>query len=131
MNPTIGAGIVAGTLGVSSVVHAVRPQVFEPLIPERLPGSPRAWVYATGALEAGCAVGLVTRQRWAPALTAATLAGIWVGNWTMAVRWQGHPKISSSKKAAAWARLPLQVPLIVWAWRAPVNSAPVDSAPTL
>lgn len=126
-----GTLVVAGTLGSSGVVHLVRPQVFEPLIPEWLP-SPRAWVLGSGAVELGCAAGLVTRQRWAPAATAATLAVIWVGNWTMAVRWQRHPRVTPARKAAAWARLPLQVPLIVWALRSPTiqrGSAPANRLP--
>lgn len=113
-----GTWVVAGALGVSGVVHLVRPQVFQPLIPKRL-GNTRAWVYGSGAAELGCAVGLVTRQPWAPAATAATLGGIWIGNWTMAVRWQRSTRVLPARKAVAWARLPLQVPLIVWAWRSP------------
>ncbi len=98
----------------------MRPEVFEPLIPAAL-GAPRAWVYASGAVELACAGGLASRQAWAPPAAAATLAAIWVGNWEMARRYQRSKRRPGWQKAAAWARLPLQVPLVVWAWRSPVD----------
>ena len=84
MTLPVGTKTVIGAFALSGVVHLVKPQVFEPMIPERL-GAPRRWVYASGALELACAAGLATRQRWAPAVTTATLAGIWVGNLQMAL----------------------------------------------
>lgn len=117
----VGTKIVAGTFLLSGVTHLVRPVVFESLIPARL-GRPRPWVYASGGAELVCAAGLLTRQPWAPATTAATLSVIWVGNWTMAIRWQRSSRRTRAQKAGAWARLPLQVPLISWAWTSPVRS---------
>lgn len=118
MQPALGATIVAGALGVSAVVHVVRPDVFVALIPPQL-GHPRRWVYASALPEAVSAVGLVTRARWAPALSTATLAVIWVGNVQMAVDLQrSHRPLW--QKAAAWARIPLQLPMMRAAWNAPV-----------
>jgi uncharacterized membrane protein len=53
--------------------------------------------------------------------SSALLVAVWPGNVTMAVAWQGSDKISAQMKAVAWARLPLQLPLIRWAWRSPTS----------
>jgi uncharacterized membrane protein len=97
----------------------VRPQVFEPLIPRQL-GNRRAWVYGSGVAELVCAVGLLTGQRWAPVATTATLAAVWVGNWHMAMQVQRSSR-PAWFKAAVWARLPLQVPMMRAAWNSPVR----------
>jgi uncharacterized membrane protein len=105
-----GAKGVAAAFMISGVTHLVRPQLFEPLIPPALPAR-RGLVLASGVAELVCAAGLVTRQSWAPAATAATLLGVWPGNWWYAIRTQrsdAHPL----HKTAAWARLPLQVPMV-------------------
>ncbi|MCH9816361.1 MAG: DoxX family protein [Actinomycetia bacterium] len=121
----IGTKIVAGSFLTSGVVHMVKPDVFEPLVPPQL-GSRRTWVYASGGAELACAAGLLTRQRWAPAATAGTLAAVWVGNVYMATAWQRSAKISRARKALAWARVPLQLPLIWWAWQSPANGRQIS-----
>lgn len=115
-----GSRIVIGAFAASGVVHLVKPEVFAPLIPRQL-GDPRPWVYGSGVVELVCAAGLATRQPWAPLATAATLGAIWVGNVEMALRFQRSERVSTAAKAAAWARLPLQIPLIAWAWRSPTT----------
>lgn len=120
-----GTRIVAGAFTLSGVVHLVRPSVFEPLIPEVL-GNPTPWVIGSGVAELACAAGLLTRRRWAPAAATATLAVIWVGNWQMAIDVTAADE-STAATAAVWLRLPLQIPLMVWAWRSPVRE-PVQGA---
>lgn len=115
----VGTRVVVTAFAVSGVVHMVAPRVFDPLIPPQL-GPPRPWVLGSGVAELACAGGLAARQPWAPAATTATLAGVWVGNLHMAVHWQ-RSRRPAAWKALAWARLPLQVPLMVWAWRSPVK----------
>ena len=117
MHLPLGKALVAGALATSGATHLARPQVFEPLIPPQL-GHPTAWVYASGVAEIVCAAGLVTRQPWAPALTTATLATIWVGNLQMAVDVQRSSR-PAWQKAAAWARMPLQVPMMRAVWASP------------
>jgi uncharacterized membrane protein len=114
----IGTKIVAGAFLASGVMHLVRPQVFEPLVPRALPAR-REIIIGSGAVEIACAAGLLTRQSWAPAASSALLVAVWAGNVTMAVTWQRSEKVSPAMKAVAWARLPLQLPLIRWAWRSP------------
>ncbi len=119
----IGTKIVVTAFTVSGVTHLVRPQVFRSLMPRWL-GDPKPWVYASGVAELVCAAGLLTRQRWAPAATVATLSVIWVGNVQMAVNLQSSAKVGSAAKVAGWLRLPLQAPLIHWAWNSPRTSRP-------
>lgn len=108
-------GLIA-LLGGSAVIHAVRPQVFEPLIPPAL-GNPRGWVYASGVAEAAC-VGLLAvpaTRRYGGWASTALLIGVFPGN-LYSVRAAGPSRF---KQAAALARLPLQVPMI----RAALNVA--------
>ena len=114
-----GTLVVAGAFTVSGAAHFLVPEQFEPLVPA-LPGGARAWVLASGAAELVCAAGLLRRSRWAPAATAATLAAVWVGNWHLALQWQ-RSRRPAWAKALAWGRLPLQVPLLVWAVRSPTR----------
>lgn len=110
-----GQQLVAGAFLTSGIVHLVRPQVFEPLIPPML-GPPRPWVVGSGVAELVCAGGLLTGQRWAPAATTATLAVVLVGNVQMAVDVQ-RSRRPGWQKVAAWARVPLQIPMMRAVWR--------------
>jgi uncharacterized membrane protein len=124
MQLTPAGRALAAAFTASGVLHLVRPQVFFPLVPPQLPNR-RAWVVGSGVAELVCAAGLVTQQRWAAPATAAVLLGVWPGNWWYAVRTQrsdAHP----AHKAVAWARVPLQVPMVAGAlrpWREPVIAA--------
>jgi len=115
-----GTLVVVGAFTVSGVAHFAAPEQFEPLVPP-LPGGARAWVLASGAAELICAGGLLLRSKWAPVATAGTLAAVWVGNWHMALHWQ-RSRRPAWAKALAWGRLPLQVPLLVWAVRSPTRN---------
>lgn len=115
-----GTWVVLGAFAISGTVHLVRPQVFEPLVPRILP-APRATVLVSGVAELACALGLASRQPWAPGASAALLLGVWPGNWTMALAWQRSPRRGRPAKALAWARLPVQVPLVIWALRSPTS----------
>ena len=117
MTLPIGTRIVIGAFAVSGAAHLVQPAVFAPLIPAQL-GDPGPWVLGSGVAELACAAGLATRAPWAPAVTTATLALIWVGNLQMALDLQ-RSRRPAWQKAAAWARLPVQVPLMRAAWVSP------------
>jgi uncharacterized membrane protein len=117
MTLPVGTRIVIGAFTVSGIVHLVRPAVFVPLIPAEL-GEPAPWVLGSGVAELACAAGLATRARWAPAATTATLAIVLVGNLQMAIDLQ-RSRRPAWQKAAAWARLPVQVPLMWAAWQSP------------
>ena len=117
MTLPIGTRIIIGAFTVSGVAHLVRPALFEPLIPRQL-GDPAPWVRGSGVAELACAAGLATRAPWAAAVTTATLAVVWIGNLQMAVDVQ-RSRRPTWQKVAAWARLPVQVPLMKAAWESP------------
>lgn len=101
----------------AGVLHFVAPRVYEPLIPPPL-GPPRPWVLGSGVAEV-VAGGLlaVSRTReigaWA---TAAVFVGVFPGNVWMAL--EPHPAGGlAANPVVAWLRLPLQVPLVLWALR--------------
>jgi len=117
MGLPIDAKIVLGAFTVSGIVHLVRPQVFEPLIPRQLPAR-RELVLASGVAELACAAGLAypRTRRWAGYASAALLVGIFPGNLKMAL--DSRRSDSVAYQAATIARLPLQAPLIRGALRA-------------
>lgn len=118
--------VLIGGFALSGLIHLVKPTVFAPLIPRRL-GEAEPWVYGTGVAELVCAGGLATRSRWAPTATTATLAVVWVGNWQMAWTTQRSQKTSTTQKVLTWARIPVQVPMMLWAWRSPTGHAAIDN----
>src|ERR1700712_2479613 len=85
--PRPGWRPLALLLGGSGVLHLVRPQIYEPLIPPRL-GDARTWVYGSGMAEIACAAGLsIARSRRPAALaSAALLVAVFPGNIQHAVR---------------------------------------------
>ncbi len=113
---TVSAVGLAALLGSSGVLHLVRPQVFEPLIPHGL-GPPRAWVVGSGVAELACAVALAVprTRRLGGAASAALLVGVFPGNVKMALDARRGARSWARRPAVAWGRLPLQVPLVAWA----------------
>ena len=106
----------------SGILHLVRPQIFESIVPRQLPER-RALVYASGVAELACAVGLAhprTRKAagWA---SAAVLVAVFPGNVQMALtenKRAGAGTGSRAKQVATLARLPLQIPLVRTALKA-------------
>ncbi|MGY4645440.1 DoxX family protein [Cellulomonas sp. URHB0016] len=104
-------------LGGSGVLHLVRPQAYAPLIPHRL-GPPRPWVLGSGIAELACAaaVAVPATRRLGGYASAALLVAVLPGNVTMAVRSDpGARPPAMRHPVLAWARVPLQVPLVRWA----------------
>lgn len=101
------AAIFAG----SAAIHLLKPDVWEPLMPRFVPAQ-REVILGSGLLELACAVGLMSPRFRRPAgwVSAAVLVGVFPANLKMA----GDAAKSSSTgfKAAAFGRLPLQVPMI-------------------
>lgn len=109
--------LLAGLLAAAGTAHFVAPRRFDATVPKALPGSPRAWTQASGAAELLPAAGLAnpaTRQASARA-TALFFAAVFPANVKMAYDWRNRP---TTAKTLAYARLPLQVPLILWARKA-------------
>ena len=82
---------LAGLFLTSGTMHFVKPEPFEAMVPTRLP-SRRALVYASGALEIACAVGLFLprTRRVAGLASAALLVAVFPANVTMT----GHGEAS-------------------------------------
>lgn len=117
-----GAGL-AGIFATSGVLHLVRPQVFEGIIPAALPAH-RTLVYASGVAELACAAGLLyPRTRTVAGLASAgLLVAIFPANIQMSA---DIGKRAARTGSAGWraafvgtvARLPLQWPMIRTALR--------------
>ncbi|HTD49459.1 MAG TPA: hypothetical protein VK771_02600 [Acidimicrobiia bacterium] len=107
---------LAALLGGAGVAHFVRPGFFDAIVPHALPGPPRAWTYLSGLAELACAAGTArpcTRRAGATA-AAFVFVAVFPANVQMAVDWRARPVI---ERVFAYGRLPLQVPLVVWALR--------------
>ena len=102
------ARVLAAVLGGSGVLHLVRPQTYEWLVPPEL-GSARAWVLGSGVAEiAAGALIAAPRTRRAGGRLAAALFVAFVPAHLHTFRVVDRPATT----AAAAVRLPLQVPLV-------------------
>jgi uncharacterized membrane protein len=109
----ITALALAALLITTGTLHFVTPDAFEGIVPRFL-GSPAFWVAASGVAELGCAALLaVGRTRrlggWA---ACALFVAVYPANITMAV----HALQGDGSVWIALLRLPLQVPLVFWAY---------------
>ncbi|MGW2746508.1 DoxX family protein [Streptomyces sp. NPDC001450] len=106
--------LLAGLLAAAGVAHFAAPRRFDATIPKTLPGSPRAWTYGSGFVELALAAGVAAPRTRAVAAKAAAafFVGVFPANVKMAVDWRHRP---APQRNAALARLPLQVPLVLWA----------------
>ncbi|MCJ0874509.1 hypothetical protein [Streptomyces sp. AP-93] len=109
-SPLLLAGLLAG----AAVAHAVAPKQFDATVPRSLPGSPRQWTYASGVAELALAAGVAhpRTRRVAALATAAFFVGVFPANVKMAADARHR---SPALRTVALARLPLQVPLVLWA----------------
>lgn len=110
--------LLAALLVGAGATHFLKPGFYDPIVPHALPGPARAWTYASGVAELAVAAAVAnpsTRRRGALA-AAGLFVAVFPANLQMAL-----DADSSGMKAIAYARLPLQIPLVVWAvsvWRA-------------
>jgi uncharacterized membrane protein len=114
----IAPRLMAGAFTASGIIHLVRPQVFESIMPRAIPvRHHRALIYVSGAAELVCAAGLWRQSRWAPAASTALLVGVFPANVQMALdSGSDRDPAVASHPALAWGRLPLQLAMI-WAVR--------------
>lgn len=98
------------------MLHFVRPEPFDSLIPPQLPGTARFYTYASGAAELATAGLLIApRTRKFGGLATALLSlGVWPGNFYMAWTWRNKPW---PWQLISLGRLPLQIPLIRGGWK--------------
>lgn len=105
--------LLAGVLAVAGTAHFLIADRYQRTIPPVLP-FPRELVYVSGAAELLCAGGLANRstRRLAGWATAALFVVVFPANVQMAMDSAGS---SPAHQLMAWGRLPLQVPLVLWA----------------
>lgn len=113
--------VIQGLVYVGAgVLHFVLTRQYERIMPGYLPAH-RELVLVSGAAEIAGGLGLLvpqTREGW-PGRAAAwglvvLLVAVMPANVTMVTENSRFPGVPLW---AAWARLPLQVPLVWWAWR--------------
>ena len=114
---------LAALLGFAGIAHFVNPGFFDEIVPHALPMSPRRWTYLSGAAELACSVAVARpATRRAGGLAAAVLfVAVFPANVQMAVDWRDRPAL---ERAGAYGRLPLQIPLVLWALRVNRNARP-------
>ncbi|HYH77716.1 MAG TPA: hypothetical protein VD841_09480 [Arthrobacter sp.] len=79
--------------------------------------SRQEWIALSGLVEAAAAVGLlVPATRRITATGVAALFGLFVAGHVDALRRAYGPDGSPAQRTVHTARLPLQVPLVLWAW---------------
>jgi uncharacterized membrane protein len=117
-SPRTAIGL-ATLLGGSGVLHFAAPKPYDSIVPPALPGSARTWTYVSGVAELVIAAALfVPRFRRLGGLLAALLfIGVFPANVQMALDYQRAGKPLPAR-LVAFGRLPLQVPLVLWAIRA-------------
>lgn len=106
----LSSTLLAALLAGAGVLHFVRPEFYDGLIPPFL-GDPRPWVYGSGVAELAVAAAVAvpaTRRRGAWA-AAVLFVAVFPANVYLAFEPGDLPRW------AAIARLPLQVPLVLWA----------------
>jgi len=106
---------LAGVLALAGVAHFVAPKPFEEIVPTPLADHGELLVQVSGVAELACAAGLLVpkTRRAAAAATALLFVAVFPANVQMALD-GGGDRVPAW---AAWLRLPLQVPLVVWALR--------------
>ena len=113
---SFGEKLLVGGFVASGTVHLVRPETFLSLMPDFVPAH-REVILASGVVELLCAAGLAlpATRRAAGWASAALLLAVWPGNLKMALDSRSG---STTRQAAAWGRMPLQLPMIRSALRA-------------
>ncbi len=117
-----GRFLLAAFFIVAGILHFLFPEPYIRMVPPLVP-CPRAMVWVSGAAEIMGGIGLVLPGWRRPAAWGLVLLliAVFPANLYMAV---AHLQFAGllgtgllGKSWAQWLRLPLQLPLIYWAWR--------------
>lgn len=121
---TFSQRLLAVFFTAAGMLHFLRPQMYEEIVPDALPAHHEI-VLASGAAEiAGAVLVVFPRTRRLGGLwLVATLVAVFPANVNMALN---PDRYDSLAPALLWARLPLQGLLIWWVWRATRTPAPQD-----
>lgn len=104
---------LAVLLAGAGALHLLRPITFDGMVPQALPGAARTWTYVSGVAELGVAATVAhpRTRRLGGWLAAGLFVAVFPANVSMAVDSAGG---STTAQVVTWARLPLQVPLVLW-----------------
>ncbi len=109
---------LAGLLAGVGTLHFAKPAFFDPIVPKWMPGNPRTTTLVSGAVELAVAALIANpgTRKLGGQLAALTFIGVFPANIQAALDGgMTNVKPPFNSAAAAWARLPLQFPLIAWA----------------
>lgn len=112
---TVGRRVMGALYIAAGLGHLVAPHVYEHIMPDYLP-VPHALVLVSGFAEiaGGAGVLVPATRRVAAGGLVLLLIAVFPANLWMAQHPDRFPGIPHW---ALWLRLPLQLPLILWAWR--------------
>jgi uncharacterized membrane protein len=105
---------LAALLATTTTVHFVAPHTFDDAVPDWLPGRKWDWEIGSGFAELACAVLLAhpRTRRLGGYAAAALFVAVFPGNVAMV------PEARTPQaRVITLLRLPLQIPLVWWAWR--------------
>lgn len=111
---TRAAALVA-MMGVPGVLHFVQPEFFDKLVPGWLPVDPRLVTHVSGGVELASAllVAVPKTRRIGGFLSFATLVSVFPANAQAAIDGgMAHLDPPFNSPAAAWIRLPFQLPMM-------------------
>ncbi len=111
--------LLCGMFAGVGTLHFVHPRTFDEMIPPAL-GNARTWTYLSGAAELTAAALLAhpRTRRFGGWWAAVLLVAVFTGNVQAAIDGGTRGALAPLDSAtAAWLRLPLQIPLILWALR--------------
>jgi uncharacterized membrane protein len=111
---------VIAILGGAGVMHFAKPEFFDAVVPEWMPGSPRATTLGSGVVEltAAALVANPKTRRFGGWFSLATFIAVYPANIWAALNGgmkDAAPPFDSA--AAAWLRLPFQFPLFWLAYK--------------
>ncbi|OGX80964.1 DoxX family protein [Hymenobacter glacialis] len=113
--PLLSRLVLATIFVFAGIWHFLHPATYLAIMPPQLP-QPLTLVYVSGAFEVLGGLGLLPARtrRWAGWGLLALLVAVFPANVYMALI---HEKLGIPGWVA-WGRLPLQLPLMWWVWRA-------------
>ncbi|MDP9100953.1 MAG: hypothetical protein M3N21_02255 [Actinomycetota bacterium] len=104
--------LLAALFTTTGILHFVTPRTFDAIIPNAVPAK-RAVTYLSGVGELACAGALIRRRTrlWGARASFMLLVVVFPANIQMALDARG-----AIGRALAYGRLPVQLPLLWWAW---------------
>ena len=118
--PALSPLLLGTMLAGAGVLHFLLPRSYQRIVPRPLASAAPALVAVSGVLQiaAGALLAVPRTRRLGGWLAVAVLVAVWPANVQMAldggVAGAGFP---AGSPVLSWLRVPLQVPLLAWAYR--------------